>query len=417
MPEENKHNNPNKKDDNKKGFEPEFLWTDVYRLGANSCEILPAAKTQNRVLNELLPRRKKSYSLPEWFMEQKMQDNEDLLYSLCGVVHPAEGEMLFHYVHRWQKDLINEKQKGFSFDEDDEGARIISVPKATIQNFLADPHRVEFMLENHENLLLRLGAVKKTLTQLADALYIEGVHHDKGAWESAMDELVGQYEFPDKASLPQDEKTCWLWMSKMTAPIKNNLWHLNLNTTQSAVEKFNWFRIHKSFADLLDFADHPVCTQRINGKLEKTLVPWMAAKILMTAQFLVKNGFLDSDALQEAMNMSKEERVTYESNLKRYVVSAFAVDLCKSAPDNETLHSMWRGFTNYFTPILRQTGVPVLNEILAAQKNKKGDVTWNGIINVAFYPKNTKVVQTKTEQKAEVSQRVKPNRPDSDLSR
>jgi len=422
MSEENKPNAAGPQDENKAKIVPDFVLTDKYHVGANSNLTLPAAKTQKRILNELLPRRKEAYSLPEWYMERKKEDEEDLLYVLCGVLHPAEGEMMFHYVERWQKDLIDQKRKDFlgDDDDDDDGPKAISVPRANIRNFLSDPERADFMFENHENLLLRLSAVRGLMNQLADALYIEGVRQDKSEWESAMDELVGQYEFPEKASAPQGELACWVWMNKMVAPIKNNLWHLNLDGTRSALDDFNWFRINKCFADFWDFADNPECTQRVNGKLDKVQLKWMTAKILMTTGFLIKNGFLEQKELARVAAMSKEERAQHEKHLKRYVVSEFVADLCKSSPDNETLQKMLRGFIRYFRPILRETGIPSLSEVLTAHRNKRGEIKLDGIINVAFFSTKEKRAQAAAQaaqKKPETPTQKPTNRPDSGASR
>ena len=424
MSDENKPNSAEPADEEIKKIVPVFLWTELYRLGPNSCIPSAAFKTQNRVLSELLPRRKEAYSLPEWYMEQKNTEDEDLLYVLCGVLHPAEGEMLFHYVGHWQKELIDEKRKENSWSEDeDDGPKRIIVPRATIQNFLQDKGREEFMRKNHENLWRRLSVVNDYVTQLGNALYCEAVRQDGSEWVIAMDELVGQYEFPDNASWPPNETACWIWMNKMVAPSKGKLWHLNLEGTHAMLDDFNWFRINKGFADLRDYADLPVCQQRENDEVVISQAPWMRAKIVATISFLLKNGFLIEKDFKTVLAMSQDQREIQEKLMKRNVVAAFVADICKSAPDNETLKNLLIGFRRYFQPILKQTGFPALSEMLVPSVNKKGDIRvdkLNGLIRVMFYGITEQRSQETggSPQKKPDPPKTKPtNRPDSEASR
>ncbi len=415
-------NEPIPQNNDQNNRKPDYMWREIYDLGENSCEIEPAAEAQNRMLNKLLPHRKKAYSLPDWYFEIKKVEQEDLLYSLCGVVHPTEANMLHCYVDQWQKSLIREKMKEFSVDdEEDSSQRTITVPRATFENFIKDPYCANFMLEKNENLLLRLNSVKGIIHKLDQALYLEGTRQRKEEWESAMEELVGQYAFPESASSPQDEYLCWVWMNKMLAPIKGDLWHLNLNATREVMSRFNWFRIHRCFADLLDYADNPVCTQRVEGKLLRNVeLPWVSAKILMTAGFLLKNGFLDKDALMAIGQMSPEERKEQEKNMKRAVVSSFLSDMSKSAPDNEMFEKMLNGFERYFQPILRQTGFPSLKKTVIERRNKKGETKLGGVIDVKFYEQKSKHVDPamKSEKKQSDLSKTKPiNRPETGLSK
>ena len=92
MAEENKPAEADKKEEAQ--IRPDFKWTTLFDVGANSPALTPAYNTQRCVLIELLPRRKNSYSLPEWHRENKESEDDDLLYLMCGFVHPTEQEML-----------------------------------------------------------------------------------------------------------------------------------------------------------------------------------------------------------------------------------------------------------------------------------------------------------------------------------
>ena len=54
---------------------------------------------------------------------------------------------------------------------------------------------------------------------------------------------------------------------------------MDLSTAQNMLGRLNVLRIYKSFAALWDYADHPVATQRIHGKLEKKTLPWVGQRL------------------------------------------------------------------------------------------------------------------------------------------
>ena len=413
--QEGKMATPDSKEENK--IQPDFQYTYAFDARENFPAILPAYKTQKRVLRELLPKRKQAYSLPEWHRTNKQDEDDDLLYLLCGFTHPAEQEMLHYYVERWQRKLIEDKMsdKNFSDDDDDEAPRrTISVPFATLENFLKDPKQAEWLLENHENLLLRLSAVRPMVRNLDLALNLEGIRNESNEWESAMDELVGQKEFEDSASRPQDEEACWVWMNKMVAPQRKGLWKMDLSNTREELGELDWFRIYKSFADMWDYIYDPRCTQRVNGKLEKVWLPWVAAKVRATIDYLIDQEFLKQDVFKAVCAMTPQERKEEEQMLKRRAVGAFLTDMSKSSPSSEILTKFMKGFTWYFQPILQKTGPFTFQQISRAYKNRNGHDKINNVVNVAFYntiKKRNEAVKKSGKPATRISPQT-PNQPD-----
>ena len=149
----------------------------------------------------------------------------------------------------------------------------------------------------------------------------------------------------------------------------------------------------------------------------------MRAKIVATISFLLKNGFLIEKDFKTVLAMSQDQREIQEKLMKRNVVAAFVADICKSAPDNETLKNLLIGFRRYFQPILKQTGFPALSEMLVPSVNKKGDIRvdkLNGLIRVMFYGITEQRSQETggSPQKKPDPPKTKPtNRPDSEASR
>ena len=426
MAEENKPVEPdkNEKDQattpNKKEaaqIKPDFQWTTLFDVGANSPALTPAYNIQRSVLIELLPRRKHNYSLPEWHRENKREEDDDLLYLMCGFIHPSEQEMLHYYIARWQGKLIADKMNGNDFSDDDDDERpnhTISVPRATLENYLKDAKQAEWLLDTHENLLLRLNAVRPMVRNLDQALNLEGIRNERGEWESAMDELVGQYEFPDTATAPQDENACWVWMNKMAAPQKKGFWKMDLSTTREELGALNWFRIYKSFADMWNYADSPKCTQRVEGELQEVPLPWVREKIRATLCYLLNMGFLDEDVFASVCAMTREERMEQERILKRSAVAAFMADISKSSPTQEVLIKLMSGFMRYFKPILKKTGNFTFEQISREYKNRNGHDKVSRMVSVSFY--NTTEKRNKAvKQTGNPATRIRPQKlPGSD---
>ena len=163
---EDKQNTPPAED--KTEIDPAFKWKMAYTMGANSPLILESAQTQKRVLNDLLPVRKADYSLSDWWM--KNRESDSVLFLLCGLVHPAEQEVLRHYIERWSDKIVQDKKQAVEDDDDiPVGANYtIAIPRSSVRNFLKD--HGEFMMNNHENLLLRLSAGKPMVEAIDTAL-------------------------------------------------------------------------------------------------------------------------------------------------------------------------------------------------------------------------------------------------------
>ncbi len=419
---EEKQNIPPAED--KTEFTPSFKWKMAYTIGANSPFIIESSKTQKRVLNDLLPTKKNPYSLADWWAQNRESDS--VLFLLCGFLHPAEQEMLRHYIDRWSDKTVAEKKKAIEEDDDIPvgTSYAIAIPRSSVQNFLQD--NGEFMMDNHENLLLRLSAVKPMVEALDNALYFEGIRRDRKQWVSAMDELLCQNLYEDKASFPPTEESAWKWMNKMCAPTRLGLWQMDLSTTQNILGRLNVLRIYKQFAALWDYADKPVVTQRVNGQLQKEILPWIGAKIITTIGVLMNRGFLQPPVFSYVAKMTPEQREAEELVYKRMAVSAFLTDLTKSTPDKEIQAKLIGAFRRYFQPILHKIGQPVFDEALGEHKNSKGKQRYDRIVKIDFYDTEDERQKAMAAKRARQNEKSKhtspikqspPVRPDSEASR
>ena len=419
---EEKQNTPPAED--KTEFNPAFKWKMAYTIGANSPFIIESSKTQKRVLNDLLPTKKNPYSLADWWTQNRESDS--VLFLLCGFLHPAEQEMLRHYIDRWSDKTVAEKKKAIEEDDDIPvgTSYAIAIPRSSVRNFLKD--NWEFMMDNHENLLLRLSAVKPMVEALDSALYFEGIRRDRKQWVSAMDELLCQNLYEDKTSFPPTEESAWKWMNKMCAPTRPGLWQMDLSTAQNMLGRLNVLRIYKSFAALWDYADNPVATQRINGKLKEKTLLWMGAKIITTIGVLMNREFLQPEVFAYVAKMTPEQREAEELAYKRMAVSAFLTDITKSTPDKETQRRLIRGFRRYFRPILHEIGQPVFDASLGEHRNSEGEQRFDRIVKVDFYDTEDERQKALAAKKAKENEKSKqtpptkqnpPVRPDSEASR
>lgn len=365
-------------------IEQEGEWIGLFRKVANSPELTESYQTQIAVLDNLFPpqRKKKMYTLPQWHMENR--ENDLILYYALGFLHPTEREFLYHHMVRWANNIMERERS--NLDESKiapDGSAVINIPRPTVSRFFKDWARDNFV--QHENLLMRLQPAMKIVSRLEDALYDEGTRGDPDEWVSAMDELMCQDIYP------ANEQMCWVWMNKMAAPRNRSLFCMDLSGAREALKELNWFRINRVMADYRDFAEKPVVTQRINGKLQSCEIPWISAKIAANQKFLSDYSLIDERKISGIEKMDKKERDKAELMLEQNAVAAFLEDMARAAPSREWLVKMERQFENYFHPILEKVGYPVMQFETSQIEDKKGNSQKWHIIRVSFNPKQIPV--------------------------
>ena len=248
-------------------------WVGVFKKRANSSNPVEAYETQLDVLDNLFPpqRKKKLYSLPEWYMENR--ENDLILYYAFGFLHPSERERLYHHMVRWANGIM-EKEKS-ALDPSriaPDGSAVISVPRPTVSRFFHDWVDKDNNFAENENLLMRLQRAMQIIANLDEALYNEGIRESPDEWVSAVDELMCQDEYP------QGEDACWVWMNRMAAPRNRSLFCMDLSETRASLEELNWFRINRVMADYRDFTRRAIVKQRIHGEVKLCRLRWISAK-------------------------------------------------------------------------------------------------------------------------------------------